>query len=418
MRTVTCLIAAVIITGSGFLAHGKGGDPTLDALQQRLNAQFALTEDFPGAGAVLQKGGLMMYSDASPEPPTNTYKNGIISHGSNFGRDLLTSMATPGAATSADFPHRQFDVGEKILLIKLWVHKHDMVFRVYSDPYDGIRYYGDLKFPFGKDPAPTPDQALAMIAEVLTVEQASNDMQAVTAPPVAGQVEQIAGTYVMAQATDNRLQLNSDGTFSLVQAGRNVSGNYTIIGDKLMLRWVGHVATGVLQGDSIIDDEKLTWVKENQPVTPPDRPQPLRLPSTYVNAQAAADHLQLNADNSFSLQESGQKYHGIFQVNGNTVELGIIETNTQTTAKIQGNSLTDASGQTWNLQAQSAGIASGAAVLHNDDIVKMAKAGFGDAIIVAKIRGSNCQFDTSTDALIQLKQNGVSAAVITAMIGK
>ncbi len=46
----------------------------------------------------------------------------------------------------------------------------------------------------------------------------------------------------------------------------------------------------------------------------------------------------------------------------------------------------------------------------------MAKAGFDDAIIVAKIGSSKCQFDTSTDALIQLKQGGVSAAVMKAMV--
>ena len=60
----------------------------------------------------------------------------------------------------------------------------------------------------------------------------------------------------------------------------------------------------------------------------------LRLPSRYVSAQTPADQLQLNADNSFSLQEAGQSYHGTFIVNGNTVELSISETNTKTTATV------------------------------------------------------------------------------------
>ena len=47
----------------------------------------------------------------------------------------------------------------------------------------------------------------------------------------------------------------------------------------------------------------------------------------------------------------------------------------------------------------------------------MLKAGFDDSIIIAKISVSKCQFDISTDALIQLKQNGVSAAVLKAMVG-
>jgi len=152
------------------------------------------------------------------------------------------------------------------------------------------------------------------------------------------------------------------------------------------------------------------------PVAPP--PAVLRLPATYANAQAPADQLQLNADNSFSLQEAGQAYHGTFAVNGNTVELSISEPNIpKTTATLQGNNLTDSSGQTWVLREQSAGTAPGGTKLQNEDIIKMAKAGFDDAIIIAKISSSKCQFDTSTDALIRLKQSGVTAAVLKAMVG-
>ncbi len=46
----------------------------------------------------------------------------------------------------------------------------------------------------------------------------------------------------------------------------------------------------------------------------------------------------------------------------------------------------------------------------------MATAGFDDEMILAKIRNSKCQFDTSTDALIQLKHDGVSTPVIKAMV--
>jgi hypothetical protein len=56
-------------------------------------------------------------------------------------------------------------------------------------------------------------------------------------------------------------------------------------------------------------------------------------------------------------------------------------------------------------------------VLNNQDVIKMVKAGFDDTIVIAKISVSKCQFDISTDALIQLKQNGVSAAVLKAMVG-
>jgi hypothetical protein len=142
----------------------------------------------------------------------------------------------------------------------------------------------------------------------------------------------------------------------------------------------------------------------------------LNLPSTYVSVQTPADQLQLNADNTFSLQEAGQSYTGTFAATGNTVRLNI-SGGPESTATVQGNNLTDSSGQTWVLREQPAPAASGAAVLQNQDIIKMVKAGLDDAIIMAKIAGSKCQFDTSTDALIQLKQSGVSGAVLKAVVG-
>lgn len=61
------------------------------------------------------------------------------------------------------------------------------------------------------------------------------------------------------------------------------------------------------------------------------------------------------------------------------------------------------------------GQASGAAVLTNDDIVKMVRAKLNDSVVVAKIKSSPCKFDTSTEALIKLNQVGVSDAVLAAM---
>jgi hypothetical protein len=224
---------------------------------------------------------------------------------------------------------------------------------------------------------------------------------------------------VIPQAPDNRLQLNADGTFRLVQLGKNYSGTFTMDGDKLMIRQGpgGPRQAGILQGDTLTDPQNFVWVKQKAApaaAVPALTVVPVRLPSTYVKAQTPADQLQLNADNTFSLQESGQPYHGTFVANGNSVELSISD-GPKTTATIQGNSLTDSSGQTWTLREQSAGTAPSGPLLQNDDIIKMVKAGLDDAIIIAKIGSSKCQFDTSTDALIQLKTSGASAAVLKAM---
>lgn len=54
-------------------------------------------------------------------------------------------------------------------------------------------------------------------------------------------------------------------------------------------------------------------------------------------------------------------------------------------------------------------------VLTNNDIVKMARVKLGDGIIISKIKASPPNFDMSVNALVKLKEAGVSDAVIQAM---
>lgn len=54
--------------------------------------------------------------------------------------------------------------------------------------------------------------------------------------------------------------------------------------------------------------------------------------------------------------------------------------------------------------------------LTNADVQKMVEAKLSDALIVSKIRGSGCAFDTSTDAILKLKSQGASDGVIEAMV--
>jgi len=57
-----------------------------------------------------------------------------------------------------------------------------------------------------------------------------------------------------------------------------------------------------------------------------------------------------------------------------------------------------------------------AQALTNDDIIKMVQVKLADSVVIAKIKSSDCAFDTSADALIKLKQAGVSDAVLQAML--
>ncbi len=56
--------------------------------------------------------------------------------------------------------------------------------------------------------------------------------------------------------------------------------------------------------------------------------------------------------------------------------------------------------------------------LTNAKIVALVKAGLSNTVILATLQNANTNFDTSTNALIDLKQKGVSDDVIAAMINK
>ena len=54
--------------------------------------------------------------------------------------------------------------------------------------------------------------------------------------------------------------------------------------------------------------------------------------------------------------------------------------------------------------------------LKNEDIVQLSKAGLSPESIIAKIKRSECKFDTEPSDLVKLKEQGVSNVIIQAMI--
>jgi hypothetical protein len=55
-------------------------------------------------------------------------------------------------------------------------------------------------------------------------------------------------------------------------------------------------------------------------------------------------------------------------------------------------------------------------VLTNDSVTSMVKGGLSEAVVLARIRSSPANFDTSTSSLLALKKAGVSDKVIEAMV--
>ncbi len=74
----------------------------------------------------------------------------------------------------------------------------------------------------------------------------------------------------------------------------------------------------------------------------------------------------------------------------------------------------DDGGKVAEQQAQSG--QSSPAGLTNEEVIKLVQAKLPDSVVLAKIKSSNCDFDTSPDALIKLKRAGVSDAVLQAIV--
>lgn len=206
MRRITGLtIAAALIALSG-VAHGQ--DPKAD-IQKKLNATIILSKttadytDIVTAGSVvdLHKDGLIMYATDNKVAPTFTYKDGKLSMG--FGATMSVDMQLgqgQSGINHLNVPQRKFVAGEKCFAIQSRVQDDGVILEFYSDPYDNVRYFGQVKFPFAKKTIPPADEILKTIAEVVTAEPMQQDAAPAEAPapaaapsePAPAPIQQIA----------------------------------------------------------------------------------------------------------------------------------------------------------------------------------------------------------------------------------
>jgi len=183
MRRMVCFALAAVLVGLSPSTYGQ--DPKAD-VQEKLNALFVLTKTTadnsdivtPGSILVLHKDGLVLFSVDSRVPPTITYKDGRLSMG--FGATLAADIALGAVQegeNSRNVPQRKFVAGEKFWIIASTVKDDGVYLEVYSDPYQDVRYFGQLKFPFNRKSAPSADDVLKTIAEVVSVEPAESNSQ-------------------------------------------------------------------------------------------------------------------------------------------------------------------------------------------------------------------------------------------------
>ena len=186
MRLLCGLTAALIPVVS--LANAGAEDPA--AIQKRFLAEFALTKttadrsDIVTAGSVLvlHKDGVVMYSSSTASPALNTYKDGKLQR--NEFKDKWKVLLNRGRAGNTDttdlnsIPHRSFVAGEKFWVTAITMQPDGAVFDVYSDPFNDVRYYGELKFPYPKNSPPPADDLLRTVEEVITVQTDDNSQKA------------------------------------------------------------------------------------------------------------------------------------------------------------------------------------------------------------------------------------------------
>jgi hypothetical protein len=323
-------------------------------LQQRLNAQFKLTRstadrsDIVTAGDVIQihQDGLIMYATNSPLPPSNTSKNGKISQGfSGFGKDLAIGMASPEGTTSNDYAKRRWVAEEKCWVTSIQAQKDGVVFQLYSDPYNDVRYYANLKIPYpNKKEIPTPDVFLPIVASVLTVvgqdNSGSQPSEAAAAPgapaaapadaPASGlQPSTFTGQFIQ-QGTGLLLYLYPDGSTKVTGPdGRARSfGQFSVSGDSITVEsWVTNSTIAAkIEGNTLTFSKRNVWTRSGDAPAPSIAPSQAATPAQmaavsgeYIQ-QANGRHLTLPADGSYTTTlTSGKSIAGQYSVDGSTV---------------------------------------------------------------------------------------------------
>jgi hypothetical protein len=192
MRPGAAAIAALVFLAANSQAQGNSAE-----LQSKLNSEFSLSKttadrsDIVTAGSVLvlHKDGLLMYNTPAQTPPLNTYKDGRIQQSptGNYFRGLGGIMKHGGDSSQlANIPQRKFVAGEKFWVTAFTIEQDGVVFTVYSDPFDDVRYYAQLKFPFPKNSPPPTSDLIRTVEEVITVappDSAANQGGNGNAPP-------------------------------------------------------------------------------------------------------------------------------------------------------------------------------------------------------------------------------------------
>jgi hypothetical protein len=253
------VVAAVVFS---FLATGPRS--AAQGLQQKLEGQYKLTKptddktDIVTAGSVviLQKDKLIMYPTTTQIPPQNTYKDGKLSSGAfgahqqiqKFGS--LIGHAPPSQLQTAS---RNFVTGEKFWVTRIDVQPDGVVFSLFTDAIQDVRYYSTLKFVYPKGATPSSDQVLSTVGEVLKVQP---DDDAKADDNKGGDQQQAAGDANQQQPAAAAEQPAADAPPpATVEIGQTVDDVIGILGQPTKI-----INLGIKQ-IYVYKDLKVTFIK-------------------------------------------------------------------------------------------------------------------------------------------------------------
>lgn len=177
------------------------------------------------------------------------------------------------------------------------------------------------------------------------------------------------------------------------------------------------------------------------PQAPLPPPAPARTPLAVSPVQAAppdirpnvvgrydrassADTMELRADGSFSLLQTGRLYAGTYALNGQNVTLSIPGVRSTSTARFTGDSLIDEQNSVWYLAAPPATPAPAPVAAPTtripamtiDQIVQMIAVKIPDDVIVSAAERAEPRFRPSAEDLVALKKAGASDVLMRGLM--
>jgi hypothetical protein len=191
MRSIW-MCTALMALGVGLSSTAIADEGTKASIEKKLTSEYALTKttddksDIVTAGAVLvlQKDKVFMVpTDATGNPCQNTYKDGKLSQsGTCKVNDTFRKIPGFGHVIPGQdkaIASRAFVTGEKFWLTKIEVRDNGkdkaIGLEFFTDAIKDVRYKGTLTIPIKGGALPSPDDALKLVAEVITVAPSEDE---------------------------------------------------------------------------------------------------------------------------------------------------------------------------------------------------------------------------------------------------